>query len=152
MNSEALIKFLASLNPEQHDTLITLLKRCLPAQSRARPRDPGTQPTTVTAENVRLTAPLSLCSDTGHRLDVDNIRVGDLVLHLLFVTVCNCSPLKSLKAWAYFTATLSCTYDGGLCIPESSGLLSVQDSMLHIALFVKYEHEPFFINGSFINS
>lgn len=33
-----------------------------------------------------------------------------------------------------------------------SGLLSVQDSMLHIALFVKYEHEPFFINGSFINS
>ena len=32
MNSEALIKFLASLNPEQHDTLITLLKRCLPAE------------------------------------------------------------------------------------------------------------------------
>ena len=27
-----------------------------------------------------------------------------------------------------------------------------QDNMLHIALFVKYEHEPFFINGSFINS
>ena len=35
MNSEALIKFLASLNPEQHDTLITLLKRCLPAEQSA---------------------------------------------------------------------------------------------------------------------
>lgn len=97
MNSEALIKFLASLNPEQHDTLITLLKRCLPAEH------PGTQPQSL-QENVRLTAPLSLCSDTGHRLDVDNIRVGDLVLDLLFVTICNCAPLK---AWAWATLSVS---------------------------------------------
>ena len=57
------------------------------------------QPQSV-QKHVRLTASLTLlCSDAGHRVDFDNIRVGDLVIDLLFVTVCNCAPLKSLKAW-----------------------------------------------------
>ena len=120
-------------------------------QSRTWPRDPGTQPATVSVEKCpahcishsSLLRCRASCWFWQHPSRPPRLR-SPICYRL---QLCAAKKLKSLGlVHSYFVSL-----DGGLCTTEWAGQCpKIICCTLHFLL--KYEHEPFFINGSFINS
>ena len=120
MNSEALIKFLASLNPEQHDTLITLLKRCLPAEQNVAtwPRHAASH-----SQCRKMSGSLHLSLFSAPMPGIVLIlttseSATSSYVDLLFVTVCNCAP-GVICLYRYFVIFLLVL----ICFPTAKSFL-----------------------------